>query len=83
MIQRNSAPLSARKKTANSSTAVGTFAPAYLKSAVERKVDPAAEAAFGEKKWIWVKDEKKGFLKAWVTQEDGDNLQVRCSDDSV
>ncbi|CCG81796.1 putative Myosin type II heavy chain [Taphrina deformans PYCC 5710] len=82
MIQRNSAPLSSRKKVALSATTVGTFAPAYLKSAVERKVDPAAEAAFGEKKWIWVKDEKAGFLKAWITQEDATKFHVRCSDDS-
>lgn len=83
MIHRDSAALTTRKKAHLSTKSVGTFAPAYLKSAVEKHVDPAAEAEFGAKKWVWVKDANAGFLRAWVTKEEGDNLQVRCTDDSV
>lgn len=83
MIHRETAPIATRKKAHQFTKSVGTFAPAYLKSAVERHVDSAAEAAFGEKKWVWVKDGGAGFLRAWVKKEDGDNLHVRCTDDSV
>ena len=47
----------------------------------------AAQAEFNEKKWVWVPDEREGYLAGWVTKEDdeqGDvviaaNSEVRCS----
>lgn len=83
MINRDSAALTLRKRASIPSKHMGTFAPAYLKSAVDRKVDPIAEAAFGEKKWVWVRDSRAGFLKAWVTREDDEILYVRCTDETV
>ncbi|KAF5366211.1 hypothetical protein D9758_005722 [Tetrapyrgos nigripes] len=32
----------------------------------------AAQAEFNEKKWVWVPDEKEGYLAGWVHQEDGE-----------
>ena len=32
----------------------------------------ALQAEFNEKKWVWVPDEKDGYLAGWVREEDGD-----------
>ncbi|KIY70319.1 nonmuscle myosin heavy chain b [Cylindrobasidium torrendii FP15055 ss-10] len=36
----------------------------------------AAQAEFNEKKWVWVPDEKEGYLAGWVNKEDGDLGEV-------
>lgn len=45
-----------------------------------------AQAAFNEKKWVWVEDNEEGFVKGYITSEDKygevvevflDNGQVR------
>ncbi|KZV83973.1 hypothetical protein EXIGLDRAFT_301029 [Exidia glandulosa HHB12029] len=32
--------------------------------------DAALQAEFNEKKWVWVPDEREGYLAGWVTKED-------------
>lgn len=32
----------------------------------------ALQAEFNEKKWVWVPDDKEGYLGGWVINEDGD-----------
>ncbi|KAK7434178.1 class II myosin [Stygiomarasmius scandens] len=32
----------------------------------------AAQAEFNEKKWVWVPDDKEGYLAGWVQREDGE-----------
>lgn len=44
--------------------------------------DAAAQAEFSSKKWVWVKDIEKEFIKGWVVKEEGEDLHVRCLDDS-
>lgn len=83
MIKRGALPHNVRKNDLSDAKTTGTFAPAYLKSAIARQDDSVSDVEFGEKKWVWIKDEKSGFLRAWITKEDGDILSVRCSDDSV
>ncbi|KAF7288155.1 Myosin II heavy chain [Mycena chlorophos] len=36
----------------------------------------ALQAEFNEKKWVWVPDEKEGYLSGWVNTEEGDYAQV-------
>ncbi|EIW76062.1 nonmuscle myosin heavy chain b [Coniophora puteana RWD-64-598 SS2] len=36
----------------------------------------ALQAEFNEKKWVWVPDDKDGYLAGWVHQEDSDFAQV-------
>lgn len=36
----------------------------------------AQQAEFNEKKWVWVPDDKDGYLAAWVNSEEGDMGQV-------
>ncbi len=46
----------------------------------------AAQAEFNEKKWVWVPDEKEGYIAGWVDREEGDvgeivlapGAEVRC-----
>ncbi|OCB91229.1 nonmuscle myosin heavy chain b [Sanghuangporus baumii] len=33
----------------------------------------AAQAEFNEKKWVWVPDDKEGYLAGWVVKEEGDD----------
>ncbi|KAL1743339.1 nonmuscle myosin heavy chain b [Schizophyllum fasciatum] len=36
----------------------------------------AAQAEFNEKKWVWVPDEKEGYLAGWVNKEEGDTAEI-------
>ncbi|TRM59064.1 P-loop containing nucleoside triphosphate hydrolase protein [Schizophyllum amplum] len=36
----------------------------------------AAQAEFNEKKWVWVPDEKEGYLAGWVNKEQGDTAEI-------
>lgn len=44
--------------------------------------DAAAQAEFSSKRWVWVKDVEKAFIKGWVMREEAEYLYVRCLDDS-
>lgn len=46
-------------------------------------VDAVAQAAFNEKKWVWVEDKEEGYLSAWVAKEDGDQYVVHLSNGLV
>ena len=39
----------------------------------------ALQAEFNEKKWVWVPDEKEGYLAGWVNHEDEDSAEVVMS----
>lgn len=36
----------------------------------------ALQAEFNEKKWVWVPDDKEGYLGGWVIDEHGDLGEV-------
>lgn len=36
----------------------------------------AAQAEFNEKKWVWVPDDKDGYLAGWVVKEEDDTGEV-------
>ncbi|KAI5120077.1 hypothetical protein M0805_002638 [Coniferiporia weirii] len=36
----------------------------------------AAQAEFNEKKWVWVPDDKEGYMAGWVIREEGDLGEV-------
>ncbi|KIO32711.1 hypothetical protein M407DRAFT_66421 [Tulasnella calospora MUT 4182] len=38
--------------------------------------DAALQAEFNEKKWVWVPDDKEGYLAGWVANEDGEEGDV-------
>jgi hypothetical protein len=46
-----------------------------------REDDAAAQAAFMEKKWVWIPDDQKGYLAAWVVKEEVGEAVVRVTDD--
>lgn len=39
----------------------------------------ALQAEFNEKKWVWVPDEKEGYLAGWVHQEDQEIAEIIMS----
>ncbi|KAG1781350.1 P-loop containing nucleoside triphosphate hydrolase protein [Suillus placidus] len=39
----------------------------------------ALQAEFNEKKWVWVPDEKDGYLAGWVHQEDDETAEIVMS----
>jgi myosin protein heavy chain len=39
----------------------------------------ALQAEFNEKKWVWVPDEKDGYLAGWVNQEDDETAEIVMS----
>lgn len=46
-------------------------------------VDAVAQAAFNEKKWVWVEDKEEGYIAAWISQEQGDQVQVHLNNGLV
>ena len=42
-----------------------------LSQSAEAARAAALQAEFNEKKWVWVPDEKEGYLAGWVHKEDG------------
>lgn len=38
--------------------------------------DAALQAEFNEKKWVWVPDDKEGYLAGWVVNEDDEEGDV-------
>ncbi|KAJ3894344.1 nonmuscle myosin heavy chain b [Lentinula edodes] len=46
-------------------------APRHSQSAEAARA-AAAQAEFNEKKWVWVPDDKEGYLAGWVHNEDGE-----------
>ena len=36
----------------------------------------ALQAEFNEKKWVWVPDDREGYLAGWVIREEGDMGEV-------
>jgi myosin heavy chain 9/10/11/14 len=36
----------------------------------------ALQAEFNEKKWVWVPDEKEGYLAGWVNKEEDEEAEI-------
>lgn len=68
-----------------------TFSPSGQLSKILRNTDgqvdnstSVEDAAFQEKRWVWLPDDVHAFVKGFVVSEEPDNkLKVRCTDDSV
>lgn len=52
-----------------------------LRPSVSAEIAKAAalQAEFNEKKWVWVPDEKEGYLAGWVIAEDDELGEVVMS----
>jgi myosin protein heavy chain len=69
----------------------GTFAPQFIKDSEERwgsssalGREIAAESGdFSGRRWVWVKDPEKAFVKGEVLHEEDGMLTVRCEDGTV
>jgi myosin heavy subunit len=63
-------------------------ADSYFKSSINEAANVVAQAAFNEKKWVWVEDKEEGYLAGQITSENGSeqiinvaliNGQVGCA----
>jgi myosin heavy chain 9/10/11/14 len=64
-----------------------TFSPSSSLSSVSKilkstRNSAVEDAEFASKRWVWLPDDNHAFIKGFVISEEGDNLTVRCSDDS-
>lgn len=71
----------------NSKRASTTFSPSSSLSSVSKilkstKNTAVEDAEFASKRWVWLADDNNAFIKGFVVSEQGDTLQVRCSDGS-
>ncbi|KAG0224755.1 hypothetical protein BGW41_004968 [Actinomortierella wolfii] len=46
-------------------------------------VDAVAQAAFNEKKWVWVEDKDEGYIAAWISKENNDQVEVHLNNGLV
>jgi hypothetical protein len=46
-------------------------------------VDAVAQAAFNEKKWVWVEDKEEGYIAGWIAKENGDQVEVHLNNGQV
>lgn len=46
-------------------------------------VDAVAQAAFNEKKWVWVEDKEEGYIAGWIAKEEGDQVEVHLNNGLV
>jgi myosin protein heavy chain len=70
-----------------SDSTTGTFTPKFI-NALSAKNSGSTESArdlaeFSGKRWVWLKDDKLAFVKGWVTEDNGDTLQVRCDNEGI
>lgn len=69
--------------------AAGTFAPQFIKQedldgAADRVRGIEGENDFSGKRYVWIRDDEKAFMKGWVSEElPGSMLRVKCDDSSV
>ncbi|OLL25620.1 Myosin type-2 heavy chain 2 [Neolecta irregularis DAH-3] len=61
-----------------------TFAPQFIESNPTPSVpeDAVALAEFSGKRWVWIKDPKSAFVRGWVYKQEGEELHVKCDDNT-
>ena len=79
-----------RHASKNGSLSSGTFAPSFIKSEelARRGQDPVkgieGENDFSGKRYVWLKDPEKAFVKGWVVEDlDQNRIRVQCDDGTV
>ena len=66
-----------------------TFAPQFIQSRDLQRQNNASGIMEGEndlsgKRYVWIKDPEKAFVRGWVVEEQGNGmLLVQCEDDRV
>ena len=80
---------SRRLGSARGGPPAGTFAPQFIKQegldgAADRVRGIEGENDFSGKRYVWVRDDEKTFVKGWVMDELSDGmLRIQCDDGSV
>lgn len=80
---------SRRLNGARNGSPAGTFAPQFIKQEGLDGADDKVRGIEGEndftgKRYVWLRDDEKAFVKGWIVDElAGDVLKVQCDDGSV
>ncbi|KAI9486952.1 MAG: P-loop containing nucleoside triphosphate hydrolase protein [Benjaminiella poitrasii] len=53
----------------------------FIRPKIDDVLDAVAQAKFNEKKWVWVEDDKKGYVRGHIVNEDGENDLVEIEYD--
>lgn len=78
-----------RHASKNGSLTSNTFAPSFIKTEESQRGQGPVEGIEGEndfsgKRYVWLKDPEKAFVKGWVVEDTGGTrLRVQCDDGSV
>ncbi len=56
----------------------------YLRSAEKKlAIDAVAQAAWAEKKWVWVENKDEGYVAASIIAENGEEVTLEYTDGKV
>ncbi|KAI5843390.1 P-loop containing nucleoside triphosphate hydrolase protein [Morchella snyderi] len=77
-----------RSNSSVSKASPGTFAPGFIKSADDRRNSTSSLAGgiagensdFSGRRWVWVRDPERAFVKGEVVLDEDGMLTVRCDD---
>lgn len=72
-----------RSHTFSPSSSITSISKRVMAEAGGASASSVQDAEFASKRWVWLPDSKRAFIKGFViSEEEGDRLKVRCSDDS-
>ncbi|KAI9262125.1 P-loop containing nucleoside triphosphate hydrolase protein [Phascolomyces articulosus] len=82
MITVESSSPSLPRSNNNGGPIGGTFvhrngADVFIHDRIDNVQDAVDQALFNEKRWVWVEDEKHGFVEAQIIQDDGKQYEVQ------
>jgi myosin protein heavy chain len=89
MSPNNNATGRYRSNSKTGTPTSNTFAPSFIKAEdMQRGIEVVkgieGENDFSGKRYIWLKDPQKAFVKGWIVEELGNNqILVQCDDGSV
>src|SRR5256714_10061440 len=74
--------------TSNRNTSSSTFAPQFIKSADGRDAEPKVKGIEGEndfsgKRYVWIKDSEKAFVRGWIVEDLGNGQVLVQQDDGT
>jgi len=56
----------------------------FIRPKIDDVLDAVAQAKFNEKKWVWIQDDKEGYVRGHVIKEDeGSDVEVEYEQGGV
>ncbi|KAL5596575.1 hypothetical protein BROUX41_006800 [Berkeleyomyces rouxiae] len=87
LVPANSVPRHSRGESRNASRLSNTFAPSFIQSEELKRTESETvdkiegENDFSGKRYVWLRDATKAFVKGWVVEElEANRILVQCED---